>query len=38
VGQVPGCANTRGAISFSDHIILQVFTNIYKSARIFTVN
>jgi hypothetical protein len=38
VGRVPGCVNTRGAIFLPAHIVLQIFTNDYRYARIFTVN
>src|ERR671920_1002094 len=37
--RVPGCVTTCGAISLSDtHILTQVYTDIYKYGRIFSVN
>jgi DNA-binding XRE family transcriptional regulator len=39
VGRAPGCCCTCGATSLSDtYTILQMFTNIYRYGRIFTVN
>jgi DNA-binding XRE family transcriptional regulator len=38
VGRVPGWCNTRGATSLSVHTISQLFTNVYKYDKLFTVN
>jgi DNA-binding XRE family transcriptional regulator len=38
VGRAPGCSNTCGAITLSNYILLQFFTNVYKYDKIVTVN
>ena len=37
--RAPGSGNSRGAIPLSDtYIILQIFTNVYKYSKVFTVD
>ena len=38
MGRAPGCWRTCGAHFLCNRILLQLFTNVYKYGRIFTVN